>query len=225
MNATAAATTHVPRTRLMRWSPRARCFDLDGDLEATATWRPLLGIRPSRPLGLKDRLGLGALDQADHMAVRIAEAGNPWAWGWPSAPGSYCGSGSSCPGASLRPAGARSARPTWATLRRPAELRRSQPASWASPLQCRLRSHRPATSAPTARTPGPAITPPCPAAVPASGRSSKQRSPEHLPGCCDWRWGNFGQSCSLSPLSPGRAGQGHTRSRRSHSGDCSLATV
>src|SRR5690348_8643576 len=80
----------------------------------TATWRPLLGSRPSRPLGLKDRLGLGALDQADHTA-----AGSP-KWGilglgtWPSAPGSYCRSGSSCPGASLRPAVARSARPTWA---------------------------------------------------------------------------------------------------------------
>src|SRR6476646_8249649 len=31
MNATAAASTDLPRTRLMRWSPRAVCFDLDAD--------------------------------------------------------------------------------------------------------------------------------------------------------------------------------------------------
>lgn len=47
----------------------------------TSTPRPPPGIRPSRPQGLEDRLGLGALDQADHTALRIAEPGNPWASG------------------------------------------------------------------------------------------------------------------------------------------------
>lgn len=77
MNAT-AASPHVPRTRLMRWSPRALCFDL------MAAWGPRPGIRPSRPPGLKGRLGLGALDQAEHMALRISEAGNLGLGGCPS---------------------------------------------------------------------------------------------------------------------------------------------
>lgn len=52
MNAIAAATTHVPRTRLIRWSPRALCFDLDGDLAAGPTrWPP--GRRSGESLGLR----------------------------------------------------------------------------------------------------------------------------------------------------------------------------
>ena len=117
-----------------------------------ATWRPLPGIRRSRPPGPKDRPGLGARNHADHTALRIAEARDPGAWGCPSAPGSYCGSRSSRPDlpaeglfierietnsppsparlsrrrsrASLRRAGGPSARPTWPAPREPAKLRR-----------------------------------------------------------------------------------------------------
>jgi hypothetical protein len=46
-----------------------------------ATWRPLPGIRRSRPPGPNDRPGLGARNHADHTALRIAEARDPGAWG------------------------------------------------------------------------------------------------------------------------------------------------
>jgi hypothetical protein len=41
VTATAAASPHLPRIRLMRWSPRALCSDLDRNLEAAARYPAL----------------------------------------------------------------------------------------------------------------------------------------------------------------------------------------
>src|ERR1700759_5074187 len=48
-DATAAATTHVPPTRLMRSSPRTLCSDRDGDLGATAGCPALPAARIGGP--------------------------------------------------------------------------------------------------------------------------------------------------------------------------------
>src|ERR1700729_1636768 len=75
MNTRAAVSADVPRSRLLRPSPQALCFDLAGGREATARYPAFSG-----PPGLKDRPGLSALSHVDHIGLQIGKAGDPWAW-------------------------------------------------------------------------------------------------------------------------------------------------